>query len=332
MELVLVAPGLLSLAPETLARDPALARVAAADGPILADDLDLALLGALGIEAPVAPLAALGAGMDPGGRFVIRADPLTMRVTHDDVRIDARVDDLDAAEAGELRAMLDAHFGAEGLAFHAPRPDAWFATSAVVRPVAATPLEAAIGRPLRPCLPHGIDAARWRRWLTEAQMLLHEHPLAARTHPVNGLWFSGGGTTGASFPDPARPEPAARAPGASTTVVADAGRDADVARGLAALARHDVAPLRGLADALAANQGAARLVVVLRRVDPGSDASSACAPVGEALRALDSGFIGGMRLVADGRGVAASWSTAKSSFWRRFVPRSARFVAPERPQ
>jgi len=53
------------------------------------------------------------------------------------------------------------------------------------------------GRPLDSHLPEGPRGAEWRRWLTEAQMLLHEHPLnqqreARGLRPLNALWLSGG--------------------------------------------------------------------------------------------------------------------------------------------
>jgi len=113
MELVLVAPGLLALAPEALGRDRTLSRIAGAAEAVVVDDIDQALLGILDAGAASAPFAALGAGIDPAGRFLIRADPVTMRVTHDDVRIAARVDDLDACESATLVTLLDAHFAAE---------------------------------------------------------------------------------------------------------------------------------------------------------------------------------------------------------------------------
>jgi len=252
MELVLVAPGLLALAPEALARDATLARIAGAAEPIVVDDLDQALLGALDIGAPAAPLAALGAGMAAAGRFVIRADPVTMQVTHDDVRIVARVDDLDVREAETLVTLLDAHFGAEGLTFLAPRLDAWFAASDPRQEIATTPLDAAIGRTLRPCLPTGADAARWRRWLNEAQMLLHEHALGARAHPVNGLWFSSGG----ALADPsARSASRGRSSKAPPHVWAAPGREGDVARGIARLAGCEAAAFAGVAEAIAAARG-----------------------------------------------------------------------------
>jgi len=324
MDLILVAPGLLALAPAALAGDRALSRIAGAAEPIVVDDLDRALLGALDASVPAAPLAALGAGMDPAGRFVIRADPVTMRVTHDDVRIAARVDDLDARDADALVTLLDAHFAAEGLAFHAPRGDAWFATSHAMHQIATTPLDAAIGRALRPCLPTGADAARWRRWLTEAQMLLHEHPLGARAHPVNGLWFSGGGMP--------RPRSAGDGrPGQGRTAVAAApGRDGDVARGLARLAGRETLAYAGIAAALAAAGAASRLVVVLPRIGGDRGDASTFAAMAEALSALARGTLQRLDLVADGGGVAATWSMGRPSLWRRIAPRTARFVPPER--
>lgn len=321
MELVLVAPGILALPAEALARERALSRIAGSSQPIVVDDLDRALIEALGANLPSAPLAATGAGVTLGGRFAIRADPVTMRVTHDDVRIAARVDDLDGPEAQALAALLDAHFAVEGLGFLAPRNDTWFATSDAAHEIATTPLDAAVGRTLRPCLPTGRDAARWRRWLNEAQMLLHGHPLGAREHPVNGLWFSGGGVI-------RRQAPGAAAAG--TRFFATEGRDGDVARGLARLARRDAPGCPGVADAIAAAEGAARLVIVLPRVADGVDVAAACAAATEAWSALERGALERLDLLADGRGVAATWSMPRPSLWRRIAPRSARFLAPER--
>jgi hypothetical protein len=328
MELVLVAPGLLALAPEALACDATLSRIAAAAEPIVVDDLDQALLGALDMVVPAAPLAALGAGMDPAGRFVIRADPVTMRVTHDDVRIAARVDDLDAREVATLVTMLDEHFAAEGLSFLAPRGDAWFAACHAAQEIAATPLDAAVGRTLRPCLPTGTDAGRWRRWLTEAQMLLHEHALGARAHPVHGLWFSGGGM----LRGPAASRGVSGGNGGLPRICAGPGRDGDVARGIARLAGSAALPCTSVAAAIAAASDASRLVIVLPRAIGGSDASAASAPIAAALRALGRGQLERLELVADGRGVGATWSMGRPSLWRRIAPRTARFVSPVRSE
>jgi hypothetical protein len=329
MELTLVVPGLLAAAPERLARERALSRIAGACEPLVVDDLDFALLRTLDLVVPVAPLAALGAGMDPAGRYVIRADPVTMRVTHDDVRIAARVDDLSAREAETLVTLLDAHFAVEGLSFLAPRRDAWFAASHAAHEIATTPLDAAVGQRLRPCLPTGADATRWRRWLTEAQMLLHGHALAARDPPVNGLWFSGGGMLAA--PDPRT------ATGTSGTALrplrlqAAPGREGDVARGIARLQGQEAPACTSVADALVGPSGVARVAIVLPRLAAG-DIDAAIAPITQALAALDRGAVERFDLVADGRGVAATWSMGRAPWWQRIAPRTARFVAPERTE
>ena len=109
-----------------------------------------------------------------------------------------RVDDLDADEAAALIATLNAPFRRDGLAFDAPR------AGRVVRHRRRAPRRSRRRR-LRWCAARSIrtcraasDARPWRRWLTEMQMLLHEHPVNAAREargraPVTGVWFSGGG-------------------------------------------------------------------------------------------------------------------------------------------
>ena len=156
-------------------------------------------------------------------------------------------------------------------------------------------------------------------------MLLHEHALAARTHPVHGLWFSGGGM----LEGPTGNRGLSRRDGGQTRVCAGLGRDGDVARGIARLAGSDVLAGTSVAAAIAAAGDASRLVFVLPRATDGSDVTAA---VAAALHALDHGRLERVELVADGRGVAATWSMGRPSLWRRIAPRRARFVAPERTE
>jgi hypothetical protein len=272
------------------------------------------MLEALGIDAAAAPLAALGAGVDVGSRWVARADPVAMSVTHDDVRIAARVDDLDAREASDLLARLSAHFADDGLAFAAPRPDAWFVTSERPFELRTTPVDAAVGRPLRDRLPSGADAAPWLRWLTESQMLLHEHALAARaSQPVNGLWFSQGG----ALPPP-RDVP-------RLAVQRSAARAGDVAEGLARLAGHDATPLTTLDELIAANGDA---VAVLPPVAAAADVERFDREwLVPAQEALDAMRIARLTIIADGHGVAACWNVARRR-WLDRLRRPARFDLP----
>jgi hypothetical protein len=87
------------------------------------------------------------------------------------------VDDLDRAEAEALLATLNAHFASDGLSFVAPRPDQFFVRASTPPRLSTVATSAALRRPLRPLLPQGPDAATWRRWQSEIEMLLHEHPV-----------------------------------------------------------------------------------------------------------------------------------------------------------
>jgi hypothetical protein len=195
------------------------------------DDADAAIAQALGI-AHAAPFAALGAGVDPGDAYVLRADPVALVAGRDDVLLQGRVDDLCEADARTLVAMFDRHFALDGLRFHAPRPNAWFVTAR-----AGLPVEADVPHPdmpLRAHFPRGPHAATWRRWLSEMQMLLHEHPVnAARERdgraPVTGVWISGGGPLPARMPPP------------RDALFAAPSREGDIVRGVAL--RSGTAPL-----------------------------------------------------------------------------------------
>ena len=313
MRITLVVPGLLALPPAELAQVNALRRVAAVATVHSFPGLDEAILADLGCDAQPAPLAASGAGIDVGRAWVARADPVAMTVGHDDVRLAGCVLDLDDTERRQLVDLLATHFAADGLAFAAPRADAWFVSIATPQQVTTTAAEAVGDRALRALLPSGPDAARWRRWLTEAQMLLHDHPLARRDGlPVHGVWFSGGGV----LPGPegiAAFE--ARAPG---------GRHGDVLRGLARVARCTAGhPVASLPEAVAASSHD-RLAIALPPVD--SVAELARIARDFLLPAIDASHFS---LIADGNGTAARWSLQRPSWLARLSRRQAAFVVPE---
>src|SRR4030042_1279579 len=108
---------------------------------------------------------------------VLAADPVTRTVGRSDVRLAGVVADLARADADALVATLNAHFAGDGLVFVAPRPDAFFVRATTRTRLAPPPPRAALGRPLHLLLPEGADADAWRRWHSEMEMLLHEHPV-----------------------------------------------------------------------------------------------------------------------------------------------------------
>ncbi|HKU84953.1 MAG TPA: hypothetical protein VJV77_01300, partial [Casimicrobiaceae bacterium] len=88
MPLILVAPGLLALPPQMLAACASLGRIAqlAREPRLVPLGLTASLVDALGLPAstPIAPLAAIGAGADPGAHYVAVADPVHLVADRDD--------------------------------------------------------------------------------------------------------------------------------------------------------------------------------------------------------------------------------------------------------
>jgi hypothetical protein len=241
MQLTLVVPGPLDWPASVLASvdpyAPALSRLLAAGGsPVIEDDglLSSACRScaiAKQSDWPAAPKLARAAGIDPEDAYWLCAEPATLIVGRDDVRLSGLVDDLAASDAETLLAVLNAHFGGDGIRFFAPTPVHWFVRCEHAQRIATRPPEAAQDAPLFAFLPAGPDAPRWRRWQNELQMLLFEHAVnrkrdQERLAPINSVWLWGGGM------DQKRQTPA-------PAIFADQGRVRDLARGSGV----DVAPL-----------------------------------------------------------------------------------------
>lgn len=215
MQLTVVVPGLLDLSEaEASAIDgatgAALARLLAAGAPPVEHDGALAIACAsLGIvrqrDWPIAPLLARAANLDPGHAYWLLAQPVRLLVGQQDARLDAVVDDLSPEEAAALVAAMNAHFEGDGLHFACAGPARWLIAVPSVQELMTHPVEDALGAPLGAVLPEGADAARWRRWQAEMQMLLFAHPVTSQREndgraAPNGVWLSGGGTDAGSKP------------------------------------------------------------------------------------------------------------------------------------
>jgi len=318
MQLFLVVSDLLAprAADAPAAHAPALARLLAAAGTPARGRGDIAAALAAfhrvprQTDWPIAPIRLAALGADPGDAYWLAADPVSLVVGRDEVRLGGIVDDLDRGDVDALIATLDAHFAADGLNFVAPRPNAVFVRVNGRPRLATHPVAAAAGRPLRELLPAGPDAGTWRRWQSEIQMLLHEHPVnlareRAGRAPANSLWFSGGGTL-----------PPRSAPPPSVCTYASAGI-------AVALAAHAGRPARalpaGLDEALAAAAGAESVVVALDSPsDTGALESAWAAP---AWAALAAGRLAAVALAADDRGDAVTWHAARPAIWQRIAGR-----------
>ena len=203
-----------------LARGRRSATPAAAPGDWYAD--------AFGLEAtplPAGALSALACGLEPGGAYWMRADPVHLRADRDRVLlIPSQGFALAAEEAGSLAAALNAHF-TEDFSLHAVRADTWCLQTGREMPVSTrAPVEIA-GRSVDEELPD----KRWHPLLNEIQMAMYQHPVntarEARGDPVvNGIWLWGAGRL--------PPAESLRNPGAWQSVSAED----PVALGLARLA------------------------------------------------------------------------------------------------
>lgn len=130
----------------------------------------------------------------------LRADPAHVRAEIAGVRLLAcaglGVSNTEAAAfADALRPCCAAH----DLQFSAPANERWYVRlpegSALPQ---LPPLELALGADLDESLPSGADGRRWRAWLNETQIVLHNHPcnaqrVAAHRPIVNSVWPHGGG-------------------------------------------------------------------------------------------------------------------------------------------
>jgi hypothetical protein len=317
MRLTLVVPDLLTMDRVALAAMPALVKLGHYAGPpdTLRGTRDALVVSQFATPhaAAAAPLAALGAGLDPFAAYVLRADPVSLVAGRTDVALAARIDDLDGSDTDALMATLNAHFGGDGLAFHAPRPDAWFVFVDHAPDLTTTPLAAVRGA-IYPWLPGGNDAARWRRWMSEMQMLLHEHPAnASRAErgraPVTGIWISEGGRI------------AETKQRLNTTIFAPPGTTGDVARGLARLGGAAAFAPPPAFTALPMQDGAA---VVLDRANVATASTLQSNWIDPAVAALERGTLVSLSLLADGHGMAAAWNAQRPTWNQRAMARLAR--------
>jgi hypothetical protein len=150
------------------------------------------------------PAAAVTRQADAGDAahaMWLRADPAYVRPDINGARLLAVGETLalDAETAASLLRPLRPLFGDAGLPIEAGRPSAWYLRLAEGAPLPEfVAPDDALGGDLFEHMPAGAEGRRWRALMSEAQVLLHQHPLNAERQakgliPVNSLWFWGAG-------------------------------------------------------------------------------------------------------------------------------------------
>lgn len=173
-------------------------------------DWQLATLRALGLGVDSAHASGVLEWLGHGGEQLagswLRADFVHVEVGTHAARVHA-VEPL-GEDAGKLQAALSDHFAESGFSLKVAPGEAvanhFFLNAPDVLEVDCF-VPAFDETDVRERLPQGRDGARLRRLFTEAQMLLHDHPVNAvrerrRQRSVNAVWFSGAGVFDAIHP------------------------------------------------------------------------------------------------------------------------------------
>lgn len=150
---------------------------------------------------PVAAVTRQRDAGDAAGHAWLRADPVYIQPDINGARLLAHGDALALAtrDTDALLPALKPLFGDAGFPIDAPVPTRWYLRlpEGARLPAMADPAQA-LGADIFDHLPEGNEGRRWRALLSEAQVVLHNHPhnerrIAAGQAPINSLWFWGAG-------------------------------------------------------------------------------------------------------------------------------------------
>jgi len=150
-------------------------------------------------DFPSAALTLLANDMYDDSRFCMHADPVHLRADMDHAVLTSSKDlDISDHESKVLCETLNQHFNQDGLRFVALQNDQWFVLAEKEIHLNTTPLVEAVGRNINFILPDGEHSTRWKKLLTEAQMLMFSHEVNVTRESngfmsINSLWFHGSG-------------------------------------------------------------------------------------------------------------------------------------------
>lgn len=297
---------------ERFARRGALVRRSLKDPRL--HDWQLATLQTLGLEVDsahgLAVLEWLGRGGESLAGSWLRADFIHVEVGTHAARVHV-VEPLGDA-VGDLRAALGEHFAESGFSLKAA-PDGAPVNHFFLHAPDVLEVDCFVpdfdATDVRERLPQGRDGARLRRLFTEAQMLLHEHPVNTgrerrRQRAVNAVWFSGAGAFDAIRP----------------AVLPDLFGDDPWVRGLARLHAAAITAPGNNAEGLLQGRGQGVAIVPVTGTDPSRTLQEFemnwMAPLAAALK---SGRLATLHLSLDDLEIRIDRSALRR-FWRRRQP------------
>ncbi|HZP92315.1 MAG TPA: hypothetical protein VFB20_05475 [Burkholderiales bacterium] len=263
---------------------------------------------------PVAALLARAADLPSEDVYWLCADPVHLDPQHDGALLLPPASlQLTPEESRRLVNDLNRHFASQGESWFDLTPTRWLLRSSRPAGICTVPMDAAREGRAEPLLPAGEDAPAWAGLLTEAQMLLHAHPVnearEARGLPsVNSVWLWGGGTV----PEVPRHD------------IVVAGADC-LARALALAGRCSVA---ADFDAVLEAMGGGSAEALVAQTEGAADAAGALVVIerqwlAPALRALSDGCLDFVQLAARAGHGVAQWRLARNArwlWWRRPRP------------
>ncbi len=166
-------------------------------GPIGYELQLLSMLGLGEFETAQLPIAdCLYLDGNSGSQACVQ--PVALDASHDDARLlPGHCLEITMHEAQVLAASLNELWNPDGINVDPVTPIEWRLTGQASASLSCPPVSAIAYRSVADALPRRAEAAAWRQLLTEAQMLLHEHPVNVSRQQrglraINSIWCFGG--------------------------------------------------------------------------------------------------------------------------------------------
>ncbi len=160
----------------------------------------IAILFDLPQPLPAAALTLAAERGDITGKYCMQLAPVHLHADMDHaILYDEFALDLSTQEKQQLLTELNAHFAQDDIVIVSDARGRWFIVSDETFLIETSVLHEVIGRNINFHLPTGENAIYWKRFLNEAQMLMHQSPVNAVREQngqlaANSLWLWGQGS------------------------------------------------------------------------------------------------------------------------------------------